>query len=82
MAITINCAPGIIKVYNSVFSLVDHDTRKVIYNLFQVGSIPSHVTMMKSQKQEGSIDCAVLIVYSTTITFNSIHVKQRFTKRP
>ena len=36
VATTVNCAPGNIKVYDSVFSSVDHETREVIYNLFQV----------------------------------------------
>ena len=62
VATTVNCAPGIIKVYDSVFSLVDHETREVIYNLFQVGNTPPHVTMMKSQKQAGSMDCGVFSI--------------------
>ena len=51
----------------------------MIYNLFQVGSTPPHVTMMKSQKQAGSMDCGVFsIAYATAIAFNAIPVKQRF----
>lgn len=76
VATTVNCASGIVKVYNSVFSLVDHETREVIYNLIQEGNTPPHVTMMKSQKQAGSMDCGVfLIAYATATAFNVIHVK-------
>ena len=39
VANAVNCALGIVQVYNSVFSLVDHETREMIYNLFQVGSV-------------------------------------------
>lgn len=79
VATTVNCTPGIVKVYDSVFNSVDHETREVIHNLFQVGSIPLHITIIKSQKQLGSTDCGVFsVAYATAIAFNAIPVKQRF----
>lgn len=64
-------------MYDSVFSSVDHETREVIHNLFQVGSIPPHITIIKSQKQLGSTDCGVFsVAYATAIAFNAIPVKQ------
>ena len=79
VATTVNSAPANIKVYDSVFSSADRETREVIYNLFQMGSTPPHVNMMKSQKQAGLMDYGVFsIAYATAIAFNAIPVKQRF----
>ena len=72
VATTVNCALGIVKVYDSVFSLVDRETREVIYNLFQVGYIPPHVTMMKSQNSQ----------FQWIVEYFQLHMQLQFLSMP
>ena len=77
VATTVKCTPGTVKVYDSVFNSVDDETREILQNLFQVGGIQLHITMMKSQKQLGTTDCGVFsVAYATAIAFNTMPIKR------
>ena len=50
---------GKVLVYDSIFKKVDGETRKIIYNIFQLLPV-SNVKVVKAQKQMGTKDVGCL----------------------
>ena len=60
---------GKVLVYDSIFKKVDGETRKIIYNIFQLLPV-SNVKVVKAQKQMGTKDCGLFaIAYATALAF-------------
>ena len=49
---------GQVLVYDSIFKKVDRETKKIIYNIFQLLPV-SNVKVVKAQKQMGTKDCCL-----------------------
>ena len=78
LATIVDCPKDVVKVYDSVFSFLDQETKKVIKNLFTVGDPPLQIKVMKSQKQTGCVDCGVFsIANATAIAFGHNATKLR-----
>ena len=80
VASTIACITNEMKVYDSLFSATDAETRRTIYNLFQIRKKPK-IIFAKFQKQLGTDDCGVFaIAAATAIAFginpSSVHFQQ------
>ena len=59
------------KVFDSVYSLLDENTQDIILNLFQIDGQPK-LNMVTTQKQEGAFDCGVFaIAMATALVFGS-----------
>ena len=66
VASSLNCSKDEVRVIDSVYDMVDDDTRSVIHNLF--GPERVNITMMKMQKQKGPEDCGLFaIAVATTL---------------
>jgi len=66
----VDCPRDVVKVYDSMFSFLDQETKKVIKNLFAVGNSSLQIKVMKSQKQSGCTDCGIFsIANATSIAF-------------
>ena len=77
LATTVDCPRDVVKVYDSVFSFLDQETRKVLKNLFTVSDSPLHIKMMQTQRQRGCTDCGVFsIANEATIVFGLNPAKQ------
>jgi len=69
VASTIACVKNEVKIYDSLFSATDAETRRTIYNLFQIGKKPK-IVFAKYQRQIGTEDCgAFAIAVATAIAF-------------
>ena len=49
LATTVDCPRDVVKVYDSMFSFLDQETREVIENLFTLSDSPLHIKMLKTQ---------------------------------
>ena len=68
LATTLDCPRDVVKVYDSVFSFLDQETRKVLKNLFTVSDFIL---------QRGCTDCGVFsIANAITIAFGLDPAKQ------
>ena len=56
LATTVGCPRDVVKVYDSMFSFLDQETKAVIKNLFTVSNSLLQIKVMKSQKQSGCTD--------------------------
>ena len=61
------CPRDVVKVYDSMFSLLDQETKKVIENLFIVSNSLLQIKVMNLQKQSGCTDCSVFSIANATI---------------
>ena len=78
LATTVDCPKDVVKVYDSVFSFLDQETKKVIKNLFTVDDSLRQIKVMKSQKQTGCVNCGVFsIANATAIAFGHNAAKLR-----
>ena len=72
-----DCPRDVVNVYDSMFSFLDQETKKVIENLFTVSNSPLHIKMMKTQQQRGCTDYGLFsIANATTIAFSLNPAKQ------
>ncbi len=69
---------GTVKVYDSIYTYVDGNTRKVIENLFCMPE-GSNIEMLDIQKQEGVKDCGLFsIAIATALLFGEDPLNIRF----
>ena len=67
---------------DSVYFTVNKDTKKIILNLFQYGSMQPAIKLIRTQKQEGSSDCGVFAVaMATAIPLGRNPTKQIFQQK-
>ena len=66
---TVNCKPGEVKAFDSLFTYCDKETTRTIHNLFGTTNSPKpHITMGRCQKQKGEKDCGLFaIAFATAI---------------
>ena len=63
------CAKNGVKIYDSVFSSPDSETRMICFNLFDISKKPK-LTYEPVQKQEGGDDCGVFsIAFATALAY-------------
>ena len=75
---TISCAKNKVKVYDSVFSSPDSETRMICLNLFDITKKPK-LTYLPVQKQEGVDDCGVFsIAFATALLHQQNPVNIQF----
>lgn len=68
---TLGCCKGEIKVFNSLYTSLVKDTPSIILNLFQFDGHPKF-EIVKTQKQEGGMDCGLFTVaIATALAFGS-----------
>ena len=55
-----------VKVYDSWFTYCDEETERVIANLFQCDSSKLTITVSRSHKQKGTVDCGLFAIANAT----------------
>jgi hypothetical protein len=88
IASTLNCS-GRIQIYDSIYDILDEETKNVIVNLLELSSSPTF-DLVQVQKQVGGQDCglfAIGIVLSllfhidvTSIVFNQSQMRPHLLK--
>ena len=79
VATTVDCALNQVKIYNSLFTHCDEETDAVISNLFKCNSEKLVITVSRSQKQKGIVDCGLFaIANATVIAFGKSPSKPQF----
>ena len=85
VASTANITGGttdVVMVMDSFYYTIDQDTKQIIYNLFRYGPKQPTIKLIRTQKQEGSIDCGVFAVaMATAIAFDRNPTKQVFQQK-
>ena len=61
IASTKGCPAGVIKVYDTIFDKLDHESRGIIRRIFSVKD-NTKITMVPIQKQKGTKDCGVFTI--------------------
>ncbi len=61
VATTIQCDPGEVKVYDSVYASLDHGTRETVLKMFG-SDARLRVTTVNAPKQQGGSDCGVFAI--------------------
>ena len=71
VATTLQCDPGEVKIYNSVYKSLDTETLEVVKRLFGSENKPLTVSMVTgAPRQQGSTDCGVFaIAVATCLAF-------------
>ena len=71
VATTLQCGPGEVKIYDSVYELLDTETLEVVKRLFGNENKPLTVSMVTgAPRQQGSTDCGVFaIAVATCLAF-------------
>ena len=70
VATTIQCDPGEIRVYDSVYTSLDDRTHQIVQSLFSSHGSLLRVTTVNTPKQQGGSDCGVFaIAVSTCLAF-------------
>lgn len=79
VASTVQCNFNQVRVYESLFTYCDKETERVIANLFQCDSSKLTITVSRSHKQKGTVDCGLFaIANATAIEFGKNPSKLRF----
>ena len=70
-ATTIGCEPGVIKVYDSLYTTLDKPSSVVVANWFYPKDQEFKISVVRPQKQIGGRDCGVFaIALATSIAIN------------
>ena len=70
-ATTIGCESGVIKVYDSLYTILDKPPSIVLANLFHCEDKLFKNRVVRPQKQNGGLDCGVFaIAFATSIAIN------------
>ena len=73
------CANGQVHVVDSLFKLLDDETKTTICRLFQRSVNSAIIKVIHSQKQTGVKDCGLFsIAFTTAIAFGQNPTKQKF----
>ena len=77
---TVNCKPGEVKAFDSLFTYCDKETTRTIHNLFGTTNSPKpQISMGCCQKQKGEKDCGLFaIAFATAIAWGLQPSKQNF----
>ena len=79
VATTVKCANGQVHVVDSLFKLLDDETKATICRLFQRSVNSAIIKVIHSQKQTGVKDCGLFsIAFTTAIAFGQNPTKQKF----
>ena len=79
VATTVKCANGQVHVVDSLFKLLDDETKATICRLFQRSVNSAIIKVIHSQKQTGVKDCGLSsIAFATAIAFGQNPTKQKF----
>ena len=62
VASTIQCVPGEVKVFDSVYTSLDDGTNQTIQRMFGCYTSPLRVTVVNKPKQQGGNDCGVFAI--------------------
>ena len=62
VATTIQCVPGEIKVFDSVYTSLDDGTHQTIQRMFGCHTSPLRVTVVNKPKQQGGSNCGVFAI--------------------
>ncbi len=66
---SIDCDGGVVNVYDSMYSELDPDTEKVVFNLF--GTVK--LNFVNVQKQKGGSDCGLFAIAISTAISNGLN---------
>ena len=78
-ATTLNCKAGEIKIFDSLFTFCDKETRGILYEFYQRGTEKLTITMSRCQKQTGGKDCGLFsIAFAVALVFNLNGSKLKF----
>jgi len=70
-ATTLNCKAGEVKIFDSLFTFCDKETREIMYEFYQRGTEKLTITMSQCQKQTGGKDCGLFaIAFAVALVFN------------
>ena len=62
VATTIQCVPGEVKVFDSVYTSLDDGTNQTIQRMFGCYTSPLRVTVVNKPKQQGGNDCGIFAI--------------------
>ena len=78
-ATTLNGKAGEVKVFDSLFTFCDKETRGIMYEFYQRGTEKLTITMSRCQKQTGGKDCGLFaIAFAVALVFNLNASKLKF----
>ena len=67
----LNCKAGEVKIFDSLFTFCDKETRGIIYEFYQRGTEKLTITMSQCRKQTGRKDCDLFaIAFAVALLFN------------